>query len=150
MKKPFRIFCCALILSLMSLAVAYAEHESQYPEPEPALAVKEHKVPEFFVPPPPFSEGIYPCSQCHAGMEPNPERRALAFHTEIAEIFDHAKDQRWCLDCHDEENGLLEREEGVPPLRSLPQPPLPAVQAADPAAAAREARGYPLQEIDRR
>lgn len=104
MKKPFRIFCCALILSLMPLAVAYAEHESQYPEPEPALAVKEHKVPEFFVPPPPFSEGIYPCSQCHAGMEPNPERRALAFHTEIAEIFDHAKDQRWCLDCHDAEN----------------------------------------------
>jgi hypothetical protein len=55
---------------------------------------------EFFVPPPPFSEGIFPCSQCHEGMEANPERRELTFHTEIAEGFNHAKEQRWCLDCH--------------------------------------------------
>lgn len=100
MKKPFRILSCALILSLVPLTAVYAGHESQ---PEPVLAVKEHKVPEFFVPPPPFSEGIYPCSQCHAGMEPNPQRRELMFHTEIAETFDHAKEQRWCLDCHDAE-----------------------------------------------
>ncbi|MGD2079556.1 MAG: hypothetical protein PVJ36_00300 [Nitrospirota bacterium] len=104
MKKPIRILCCALILSLVPLTAAYAVHESQYPESEPVLAVKEHKVPEFFVPPPPFSEGIYPCSQCHAGMEPNPERRELMFHTEIAEAFDHAKEQRWCLDCHNAED----------------------------------------------
>ena len=61
-------------------------------------------MPEFFVPPPPFSEGIYPCSQCHEGMEANPERRELAFHTEIAEGFNHAKEQRWCLDCHNADN----------------------------------------------
>ncbi len=33
-------------------------------------------------------------------MEANPERRELYYHTEIAETFDHAKEQRWCLDCH--------------------------------------------------
>lgn len=55
---------------------------------------------KFFVAPPPFSEGIFPCSQCHAAMEPNPKRRDLYMHTEISEGFDHAKEQRWCLDCH--------------------------------------------------
>ncbi|RMG04048.1 MAG: hypothetical protein D6726_04205 [Nitrospirae bacterium] len=57
-------------------------------------------MPKFVVPPPPLSEGIFPCSQCHAGMEPNPTRRELTFHTEISKGFNHAKEQRWCLDCH--------------------------------------------------
>jgi hypothetical protein len=53
----------------------------------------------FEVPPPPFSEGIFPCSDCHAGMVPNLQRRELAdFHTDI--ILHHAEGQRWCLDCH--------------------------------------------------
>jgi len=51
------------------------------------------------VPPPPFSEDIFPCSDCHAEMEPNPERRELVdMHDDI--ILDHAEGQRWCLDCH--------------------------------------------------
>ncbi|HKJ29283.1 MAG TPA: hypothetical protein VKA22_03645 [Desulfuromonadales bacterium] len=51
------------------------------------------------VPPPPFSEDIFPCSECHAEMEPNPERRELVdMHDDI--ILDHAEGQRWCLDCH--------------------------------------------------
>lgn len=33
-------------------------------------------------------------------MEPDPTRRELGFHTEITDIFNHAKQQRWCLDCH--------------------------------------------------
>ena len=61
---------------------------------------EEHPMPEFFVPPPPFSEDIFPCSDCHADMEPNPTRRKLEEHTEIAESFSHARQQRWCLDCH--------------------------------------------------
>lgn len=60
----------------------------------------ESDIPEFFVPPPPFSEGIFPCSECHEDIEPNPERRELDEHTGIAKSFDHAKEQRWCLDCH--------------------------------------------------
>ncbi len=54
---------------------------------------------EIEVPPPPFSEGIFPCSDCHADMEVNPERRALT--EEHANIrFTHDSEHRWCLDCH--------------------------------------------------
>ncbi len=50
--------------------------------------------------PPPFSEGIFPCSACHT--EPGDRtRRQLAFHEDIQEIFDHDSEHRWCLDCHD-------------------------------------------------
>ena len=55
-------------------------------------------VPDFFVPPPPFSEDIFPCSECHAEMEVNETRRELDFHEDI--ILHHAEGQRWCLDCH--------------------------------------------------
>jgi hypothetical protein len=62
---------------------------------------REYETPKYFVPPPPFSEGIFPCSDCHSDMEVNPERRELEDeHVEISEIFNHASEQRWCLDCH--------------------------------------------------
>jgi hypothetical protein len=52
------------------------------------------------VPPPPFSEGIFPCSDCHAGMEVNRTRRVLTeAHTDID--LKHGDQHRWCLDCHD-------------------------------------------------
>ncbi len=63
-----------------------------------AMADDHDGIPEFFVPPPPFSEGIFPCSQCHADMEVNKKRRKLFYHTNIK--FTHAEKQRWCLDCH--------------------------------------------------
>lgn len=53
----------------------------------------------FAVPPPPFSEDIFPCSNCHADLTPNLQRRELEdMHTEI--VLHHAEGQRWCLDCH--------------------------------------------------
>jgi hypothetical protein len=54
----------------------------------------------FLVPPPPFSnEDIFPCSGCHADMEPNLERRELTdFHDDIR--LDHGPRDRWCFDCH--------------------------------------------------
>jgi hypothetical protein len=55
-------------------------------------------VPDFFVPPPPFSEDIFPCSECHADLEVNEARRELDFHEDIK--LNHAEEQRWCLDCH--------------------------------------------------
>lgn len=61
----------------------------------------KNRAPEkaFPVAPPPFSEGIFPCSDCHADMEPNLTRRELVDeHTDI--ILHHAEGQRWCLDCH--------------------------------------------------
>ncbi len=86
-RRTWHLCAAALFLLLMPLF-----HPS-----EPSA---EEDIPKFFVPPPPFSEGIFPCSQCHAGMEANPTRRELSYHTEIAKGFNHAADQRWCLDCH--------------------------------------------------
>ena len=57
----------------------------------------------FPVPAPPFTEGIFPCMQCHEGIPPNPERRALeAMHSDI--VLHHDEEHRWCLDCHDMNN----------------------------------------------
>jgi hypothetical protein len=51
--------------------------------------------------PPPFTEGIFPCSQCHEGQGDR-EPRELAFHEDIQErLRRHAAQRRWCLDCHD-------------------------------------------------
>lgn len=50
--------------------------------------------------PPPFTEGIFPCSQCH-DKPGDPTPRQLAFHDEIQEGFKHGPPSRWCLDCHD-------------------------------------------------
>jgi len=58
---------------------------------------------EFPVPAPPFTEGIFPCMQCHEMMPTNPERRPLeGMHSDI--VFEHDAENRWCLDCHDAEN----------------------------------------------
>lgn len=54
------------------------------------------------VPPPPFSEGIFPCSQCHADLPANPTPRKLEEHTNI--VLHHDEENRWCLDCHDARN----------------------------------------------
>lgn len=55
----------------------------------------------FPVPPPPFSEGIFPCMSCHEGIPPNPERRELdGMHNDI--VLHHDEEHRWCLDCHDQ------------------------------------------------
>jgi len=45
---------------------------------------------------------FYPCTQCHAAMEPNPEIRPLnAIHDSDLE---HGRGRIWCLSCHDLEN----------------------------------------------
>lgn len=55
------------------------------------------------VPPPPFTDGIFPCSGCHADLPVNKTRRVLAdMHTDIELRHDEA--HRWCLDCHDAGN----------------------------------------------
>ncbi len=52
------------------------------------------------VPAPPFSDGIFPCSACHAAVPPDPQRRPLeGMHSDI--VFRHDEEHRWCLDCHD-------------------------------------------------
>ncbi len=55
------------------------------------------------VPPPPFSDGIFPCTACHnKDMPPNRTRRALSAHDDI--VLKHDEQHRWCLDCHDADN----------------------------------------------
>lgn len=68
--------------------------------PPPAAAASQLEVP-----PPPFSDGIYPCSDCHGApdLPANPTRRVLVdAHDEI--MLRHDEQQRWCLDCHDAAN----------------------------------------------
>jgi hypothetical protein len=80
---------------------------------KPAVAVRAELVQ---AQPPPFSEGIFPCSQCHdpKTAPPNRTRRELDFHSdaeagEPAAVFDHDSEHRWCLDCHDLQNRDLLR-----------------------------------------
>lgn len=54
------------------------------------------------VPPPPFSEGVFPCSDCHTAedLPTNRTRRPLVdMHDDI--VLKHDEEHRWCLDCHD-------------------------------------------------
>lgn len=55
----------------------------------------------FEVPPPPFSEGVFPCTECHnADLPVNTRKRKLKVaHKEIE--LKHDAEHRWCLDCHD-------------------------------------------------
>jgi len=54
------------------------------------------------MPPPPLSEGIFPCSDCHASQETRLTRRVLDTHGEIQ--LRHGDRERWCFDCHDPED----------------------------------------------
>ena len=53
--------------------------------------------------PPPFSDGIFPCMECHKDQKDR-TRRELGFHDEQQSVFDHDAEHRWCLDCHDYDN----------------------------------------------
>jgi len=47
----------------------------------------------------------YPCSRCHGGRAPNPERRKLeAFHVVRNTDFSHGEDAFWCYQCHSLDN----------------------------------------------
>ena len=62
----------------------------------PASAAQHDEYP---VSAPPFTEGIFPCNDCHAGLEVNAKKRELKDeHTAIK--LHHAEQERWCLDCH--------------------------------------------------
>jgi hypothetical protein len=59
-------------------------------------AASDDDTTDYLVPPPPFSEGIFPCSDCHAGMAVNTNSRELTFHEDIKlRHFDG-----WCFNCH--------------------------------------------------
>jgi hypothetical protein len=73
----------------------------------PAPAAAPHGPAELRVevPPPPFSEGIFPCTECHVekDLPTNRMRRPLVdAHDDI--VLKHDEEHRWCLDCHDADN----------------------------------------------
>ena len=84
---------------------------------------------EFPVSPPPITEGMFPCSNCHASMEVNRKKRELKDeHTSIK--LHHAETMRWCLDCHDAKNRdklrlyngeLINFTGELPALRRMPR-----------------------------
>jgi hypothetical protein len=90
--------CAAAVLA----APALGSSGPAAPAPQPAVAPKKPAV-LVQAEPPPFSEGIFPCSACHASQKDR-ARRELAFHEEQQSVFDHDAEHRWCLDCHDYEN----------------------------------------------
>ena len=88
------------VLAAMSLAVSPAGNDTTG---RSGTASQRDAGEHLDVPPPPFSEGIFPCSNCHKDMRPNRTRRALSdMHTDIE--LKHDEQHRWCLDCHDADN----------------------------------------------
>jgi len=88
----------ALPLAVVAaLAAPLAAAPTSPPPPPPAPDMAPNLI---RAEPPPFTEGIFPCSQCHdkAG---DPTPRQLAFHDEIQAEFHHGPPTRFCLDCHD-------------------------------------------------
>ena len=91
----------ALVLCLFAGVASAAHLQDKGNAAKPHAAAAPEK--QFAVPTPPFTPGIFPCSECHKEMKPNPTRRELKEeHTNI--VLNHAQGQRWCLDCHDISN----------------------------------------------
>ncbi|MGE5360553.1 MAG: hypothetical protein ACM3NQ_16170 [Bacteroidales bacterium] len=90
-------------LAILAVVAAACAVAAQAPT-GPATRPQSTRAPERLeVPPPPFSDGIYPCSGCHASMPVNRTRRTLTdMHTDI--VLKHDEEHRWCLDCHDADN----------------------------------------------
>ncbi len=73
----------AILMTFFVLMFSGCKHrESLYDEinmssKEPIAVLKTEKAEEFAVEPPPFSDGAFPCTDCHANIKPNPVRRVL-------------------------------------------------------------------------
>jgi len=107
-RKPWesriRLFALGVLTSGVVLAVGASMAGDGAKPPSPPSETAAKTAPERLdVPPPPFSDGIFPCSNCHAGMPVDRTRRNLeAMHTDI--VLKHDETHRWCLDCHDATN----------------------------------------------
>ncbi|MGD0821041.1 MAG: hypothetical protein ABSA71_09890 [Desulfomonilia bacterium] len=66
------------------------------------MYAEEQDIPKkFFVTPPPFSAGIYPCSMCHKGLPTNTQPRKLQANMNIP--LKHMPGG-WCFECHNPDN----------------------------------------------
>ena len=87
-----------LLALLLTMGTVWSKGKDAPPPPDPTESIEGIQVP-----PPPFSEGIFPCSQCHADLPTNPKPRKLEEHTNI-ELKGHDEQHRWCLGCHTANN----------------------------------------------
>lgn len=77
-------------------AVTQGHDTAKPPVKAPAKAVAA----QFPVAPPPFSDGVFPCSECHSKTDVvNRTPHPVEFHEDI--VLHHDEKNRWCLDCHD-------------------------------------------------
>jgi hypothetical protein len=84
---------------LLSTACAPAK-ESGRSYRDAGKAVAKSTVTLIAVAPPPFSDGVFPCSECHKPEDKvNRVPHAVEFHEDIS--LHHDEKNRWCLDCHD-------------------------------------------------
>lgn len=99
----YNLMLPALFISVVLLSCSHAVTNSETNLPSEKVAIHNAgNSTEIAVEAPPFTDGIYPCNDCHSDIVPNPQRRELVdFHDDISAIFDHDSENRWCLDCHD-------------------------------------------------
>jgi len=117
--QPIRaalVIVVGVAAGIFSYVVSNAADEAASPvfEPSPAASAAKGEYP---VPPPPFSEDIFPCTGCHNSDFPtNPKRRVLRkAHKDIQ--LHHDEEHRWCLDCHSADNRDLLRSVSGEPMK---------------------------------
>jgi hypothetical protein len=85
---------CAMLLSAQAQEATDVQQPLRfegYPGAQ-AISVVARKDEMFF----------YPCTVCHAAMEPNPEIRELAAPHQVP--LEHGRGRIWCMSCHDLED----------------------------------------------
>ena len=86
-----------IISSILIISIPLLSEELSIKKNSPPRISETQK--EIAVKAPPFSEGIFPCNECHSGMTVNYSRRVLTEeHKNIT--LKHDEKNRWCLDCH--------------------------------------------------
>jgi hypothetical protein len=91
----------SLFISLLVVTALVAVATKEDNNDKNAPPIKEQEL--LAIAPPPFSEGIFPCSECHFEEdEVDTAPRDVDFHDTVT--FNHASESRWCLDCHDSKN----------------------------------------------
>lgn len=86
-----------------AVAARHADDTTKAPAKFTVKATVKAVAAQFPVAPPPFSDGVFPCSECHGKTDVvNRTPHPVEFHEDI--ILRHDEKNRWCLDCHDAQN----------------------------------------------
>ncbi|HXY40279.1 MAG TPA: hypothetical protein VEQ10_11430 [Vicinamibacteria bacterium] len=99
MRLPSRLASLAAVPALFA-AAALAQVDAKPAASAARTAGSGAAEERLELPPPPFTDGIFPCSGCHKDRKPDTTRRLLKdMHDDIQ--LRHDEQHRWCLDCHD-------------------------------------------------